>query len=185
MINLGTLQFKSLNENHNLVSDSIITLAQSLEEEMRPLVAEIDPKYMGGKELCEHYGVNPEDGANCVIIEAKKNENAENNISEFVAIVVPVGNRADLNGFVRKHLGARRVSLAPLDKVIEVTGMEYGSITPFGLPPSWKILIDAVLMNKEQIIIGGGKQVSKLLVKTAVFKALANVEIIKDLSKTI
>ncbi len=185
MITLGTLQFKSLNENHNLVSDSIIKLAQSLEEDMRPLVAEIDPKYMGGKELCEHYGVNPEDGANCVIIEAKKNNGLENESLEFVAIVVPVGNRADLNGFIRKYLGARRVSLAPLDKVIEETGMEYGSITPFGLPTTWKILIDELLMNKDQIIIGGGKQVSKLLVKTAVFKGLPNVEIIKDLSKKI
>ncbi len=180
MINLGTLQFKSLDENHNLVCDSIITLAQSLDEAMRPLVAEIDPQYMNGKALGEHYGINIDDGANCVIIEAKNNES-----SEFVAVVIPVGNRADLNGFVKKHLGARRVSLAPLDKVIEATGMEYGSITPFGLPSSWKILIDEVLMNKEKIIIGGGKQISKLLVPTAVFKILPNVEIIKGLSSPI
>ena len=98
---------------------------------------------------------------------------------------VPVGYRADLNGFVRKHFGSRRISVAPLDKVIKQTGMEYGSITPFELPDSWKILVDAKLMKKEKIIVGGGKQISKLLLPTNILAKLSNVEIIEGLSKEV
>lgn len=173
------LQFKSISQNPNLVSLSIFHAARDMYTDT-VLVAEIDPKYMGGKELCEHYGVNPDEGANCVVVEAVRNEG-----SEYVAILVPVGYRADLNGMVRKHLDARRVSLAPLDKVLEITGMEYGSITPFGLPDDWKKLIDARLLEKEKIVVGGGKQISKLLLPTSVLRELPKVEIIEDLSKPI
>ena len=174
------LNFVPVIENLELVSKSVFDFAKSLENGREVLCAEIDPQYMGGKDLCDHYGVDPSDGANCVIVEAVKGDS-----SEFVAVIVPVGYRADLNGFVRKHLGSRRISLAPLDKVIEQTGMEYGSITPFGLPNSWKILVDSLLMKKEKIIVGGGKQISKLLLPTKILAGLLNTEIIDGLSNPV
>ncbi len=174
------LEFKPIIDNPPLVSDAVFKLANALKNNKEILVSEINPKFMGGKELCEHYGINPSEGANCVIVEAVKGDTCN-----FVAVVVPVGYRADLNGFVRKYLKARRVSLAPIDKVLKETGMEYGSITPFGLPENWKILIDGSLMAKEKIIIGSGKQISKLLLPTAIFKELPNVEIIERLGNHI
>ena len=173
------LKFKPVVESPSLVSRSVFELGNKLKGR-EILVAEIDPQFMGGKELCEHYGVDPNEGANCVIVEAVKG-----NISDFVAIVIPVGYRADLNGFVKKYLNARRVSLAPLEKVLEITGMEYGSITPFGLPSSWKVLIEKSLMEQEKIIVGGGKQISKLLLPTSVFYELSNTEVLEGLSKRI
>ena len=59
--------------------------------------------------------------------------------------------------------------------------MEYGSITPFGLPESYKILVDSRLMEKEKIVVGGGKQISKLLLPTSVFQMIG-AEIIENLS---
>jgi prolyl-tRNA editing enzyme YbaK/EbsC (Cys-tRNA(Pro) deacylase) len=142
------------------------------------MVAEIDPAYMGGKELCEHYGVNPNEGANCVIVEAVYADHTNK-----VAVIVPVGYRTDLNGLVRKHLGAKKISLANLETVLAETGMEYGSITPFGLPGGYKILVDSRLMENEKIIVGGGRQVSKLLVPTSIFLEIG-AEIIENLSNT-
>ena len=172
------LNFKSVLENPDLVSKPVFEFAQSLENGNEVLVAEIDPKFMGGKELCDEFGVDPKMGANCVVVEATGKDT-----SEFVAVVMSVGYRADLNGFVKKHLGAKRVSLAPLEKVIEKTQMEYGSITPFGLPNNWKILMDSRIFENDAIIVGGGKQISKLLVPTKIFKNIPSVEIIPDLGK--
>jgi prolyl-tRNA editing enzyme YbaK/EbsC (Cys-tRNA(Pro) deacylase) len=141
------------------------------------LCAEIDPEFAGSKEFCEQYNVEPNDGANCIIVEVVKGDNRS-----FACCLVPVGERADLNKVVRKHFDARRISFAPLEQVVQETGMEYGSITPFGLPKSWPILIDSKIMLKDKIIIGGGKKISKLMIPTAIFRELPNVEIIEDLS---
>ncbi len=177
---MNPIDFRPISASPNLVSESVFASYNLLTGDQKPQVAEIDPQYMGGKELCEHYGISPDEGANCVIVEAVKSET-----SEYVAIVVPVDYRANLNGIARKHLGARRVSLAPLDKVLEITGMEYGSITPFGLPDNWKKLIDARLLQKENIVVGGGKQISKLLLPTSVLRELPNVEAVENLSQLI
>ena len=179
-MNKNSLQFITIESNSNLVSESVYNLALLFKEDERPKVVEIDSKYMGGKELCEHYNVDPSDGANCVIVEATKS-----NESQFVAVIIPVGYRADLNNKVRKHLNVKRVSLAPLEKVLEITKMEYGSMTPFGLPKEWKILVDDLFLAKENVIVGGGKQISKLLLPISTLKQLPNVEFIKDLSKPI
>lgn len=182
-MNSPILEFKPIIQHPSLVSDSVFRLAQAMIARIPDIqisVGEIDPQFMGGKELSEHYGIDPDQCANCVIVEAMRGEN-----SQFVAIVIPVGYRADLNGVIRKHLNARKISLAPLDKVLQETGMEFGSITPFGLPDSWKILIDNALLSNEKIIVGGGKQISKLLLPTSVFSMLPNAEIIPGISKPI
>ena len=174
------LNFVPIVENQGLVGETVFELSQSLEENQRPLVAKIGPQYMGGKELCEHYGVDPSSGGNCVVVEVVKPED-----TTFAAIVIPVGYRADLNHFVKKHFSAKRISLAPIDKITEMTKMEYGSITPFGLPSSWHILIDSRLAQKEKIIVGSGKQISKLLLPISTLLSIPNVEVIEYLSEPI
>lgn len=174
------LNFVSIESNPNLVPEPVFNLAMSLDESARPLVAEIDPSFTGSKEFCEHYGVNPSDGANCIVIEVVKG--SERTLS---ACLVPIGYRADLNSFVRKHFNARRVSFAPLEEVEPLTKMEYGSITVFGLPLDWKVLVDSRIMNNEKVIIGGGKKVSKLIILTETIKNLPNVEVVEGLSKPV
>lgn len=178
-----SLTFKPIAENHEIVSDSVSKLAESwkgLVPVNELLCAEIDPQYAGSKEFCEHYEVDPHDGANCIIIEVTKGSD-----KNFACCLVPVGYRADLNGIVRKHFNAKRISFAPLEQVIQETGMEYGSITPFGLPSLWPILVDSKIMEKEKIIVGGGKKISKLLLPTKVFQELPSVEIIEGLSNPV
>jgi len=174
-MNHGTLIFEPVIDNPELVTPSIATLARQIHNP-QICVAEIDPGYKGGEDLCSKYAIDPNMGANCVIVQSVRGD-----ASEYVAIVVPVGYRADLNGCVKRYLGSRRVSLADLGGVIAQTGMEYGSITPFGLPNSWKILVDARLMQQKHIIIGAGKRSSKLSIPTEVLLEIG-AEIIADLS---
>ena len=167
------LDFHPIAERPELVSASVLQAAAAFPG---ILVAEIDPQYMNGAALSEHYGVAVEDGANCIVVRGKRGE-----VRTTAAVLVPVGYRADLNGVVCERLDAKKVSMAPLEEVLAETGMEYGSITPVGLPEGYRILIDSRVMQKEAIIVGGGRQVSKLLVPTAFFSTLPNVEVIDGL----
>ena len=86
--------------------------------------------------------------------------------------------RADVNGIVRKRLGARKVSFAPMDTAVSLTGMEYGGITPIALPRDWPILIDENVIEKNGVIIGSGIRGSKLLVSSDVLQSLLNSEVL-------
>lgn len=171
------LDFQPIKNHPELVSDSVYKIAHNLSG---VLVGEIDPQYMNGAALSEHYDVGLEDGANCIVVYGKRGGN-----KTMAAVVIPVGYRADLKGLVSQRLGVKSVSMAPLETVIEETDMEYGSITPLGLPQSYSILIDSRLMEKETIIIGGGKQISKLRVPTLLFKQIPNTEIVDNLAEKI
>lgn len=166
------LDFKPIAEHSTLVSESVFKVAVG----SNILVGEIDPQYMNGHALSDHYDINPDDGANCIVVRGRRGE-----VRTTAAVLVPVGYRADLNGIVCERLDAKKVSMAPLDEVLQETGMEYGSITPVGLPATWKVLIDSRLMSKEKIIVGGGRQISKLLVPTAFFKDMPNIEVVEGL----
>ena len=139
-------------------------------------VAAIDPAYMNGTQLCEQYDCGKHVGANCIVVRGKTN-----GVYTHAALLVPVGSRTDLK-HVALMLDVKKVSFAPLEEVTETTGMEYGSITPVGLPLSYRILIDSSLMEQESLLVGGGKKVSKLLVPATFLQQLPNVEIVNNLA---
>src|SRR5690606_81348 len=92
-------------------------------------VAEIDPSLADTAAFCERYQVGLDASANCVVIAAKRAGRRD-----LAACVVLATTRADVNGLVRRHLEARKASFAPMDTAVSETGMEYGGITPIGLP---------------------------------------------------
>lgn len=139
-------------------------------------VAEIDPTYAGGADLCERYSIPTEEGANCVVVEAVRA-----GLSQFAVCVIPVNCKIDLNKKVRKILNARKVSLAAKDKVLFETKMEYGSITPVGLPESWPILIDESLIGLPRVIVGSGKLHAKLSLPGKALEELLNAQVINEL----
>ncbi len=67
-------------------------------------------------------------------------------------------------------MNSRFVSVAPLDFVLEKTNIEYGSITPIGLPSDWNILVDPLIKEQTNIIIGGGLVNSKISLPISIFK---------------
>lgn len=175
------LDFKKVLDNKNLVAESTYNCIDKLfskEEKNEFLVAEIEPEYMDGIKLCEHYNIDTKEGANCLICECKRGEN-----KSYVALLVPTGYRYNMSSTVRKYTNSRMVSVAPLDYVLEKTKMEYGSINPIGLPEDWKLFIDPKVLEVERIVCGSGLQKSKISLPSKYLLKLNNVEILENLAK--
>lgn len=129
--------------------------------------------------FCEHYGVAPDASANCVVVKGKRGGDVR-----YAACMVLATTRADVNGVVRRRLDVRSASFAPMDEAVELTGMEYGGITPIGLPGTWPILVDAAVAAAPEVVIGGGVRGSKLFLPGAALAALAGAEVVEGLGRT-
>jgi prolyl-tRNA editing enzyme YbaK/EbsC (Cys-tRNA(Pro) deacylase) len=143
-------------------------------EEIR--VAAIDPALADTAAFCERYGVPPEESANCVVIAAKRGGE-----TSFAACVVTATTRADVNGLVRRHLGARKASFGPVDVVTSLTRMEYGGITPIGLPAEWPVLVDAAVVKLGSAVVGSGIRGSKLWLPGRLLAELPAAEVLPGL----
>jgi prolyl-tRNA editing enzyme YbaK/EbsC (Cys-tRNA(Pro) deacylase) len=137
------------------------------------LVAAIDPAVADTAAFCERYEISMADGANCVIVQARRGER-----TWYAACLVRGSDRLDVNGAVRRHLGARKLSFAPMDDAVALTGMEYGGITPIGVPADWPILVDESVAGHDRLIVGSGIRGSKLLVTGALLASLPNAEVL-------
>ncbi len=91
--------------------------------------------------------------------------------------------KIDINGAVRRYLGAKKVSFAPMDMATRLTAMEYGGITPIGLPADWPILVDSAVVKADKLIIGSGLRDSKLLISGRLLTRLPKVTVM-DLIKS-
>ena len=143
-------------------------------------VAEIDPALADTAAFCERYGVSLDVSANCVVVRGKRGGDVM-----FAACMVLATTRADVNGVVRRRLDARSASFAPMDEAVALTGMEYGGITPLGLPADWPILVDAAVAAAAEVVIGSGIRGSKLFLPGAVLAALPSAEVVEDLARPI
>jgi len=139
-------------------------------------VAEIDPTLADTAEFCQAYGVSLEESANCVVIAGKRG-----GAVTYAACMVTATTRADVNGLVRQHIGARKASFGPVDAVTSLTGMEYGGITPIGLPESWPVLVDDRVVNGATVVIGSGIRGSKLWLPGALLGELRTAEVLPGL----
>lgn len=140
-------------------------------------VLKIDPEAAGADDFCSRYGVPKEQGANCVIVRGERGDS-----HSMAACLSLVGRRLSINKTVRSILNARRVALAPLNDLLEQTGMEYGSITVVGLPADWQIFIDPDVVTVERLFIGGGYRCSKLCLPGKALLKLPNVSIVQNLT---
>ena len=120
-------------------------------------VAEIDPALSDTAQFCAAYGISLDDSVNCVIITGKRGGEVK-----YAACMITATTRANVNGVVRQHLDVRKASFGPVDTVTALTGMEYGGITPVGLPDSWPVLVDDRVAGLPGVIIGSGIRGSKL-----------------------
>jgi prolyl-tRNA editing enzyme YbaK/EbsC (Cys-tRNA(Pro) deacylase) len=136
----------------------------------------IDPELADTATLMAEFDLPPEASANCVIILGKRGGELRP-----AACVVLANTRADVNGLVRRTIDVRKCSFAPQDWAVEETGMEYGGITPVGLPPGWPILIDRAVTEQPWVIIGSGLRRSKLAVPGAALADLPNAQVLDDL----
>jgi prolyl-tRNA editing enzyme YbaK/EbsC (Cys-tRNA(Pro) deacylase) len=141
------------------------------------LVASIDSSLADTTAFCEAYEIGLDISANCIVVEAKRADR-----TWYAACIILATHKADVNGAIRKHLDARKLSFASMDVATSLTYMEYGGITPIGLPSDWPILIDNNVVSKERVIVGSGVRGSKLLVPTQALVSLPNATL-GDFSK--
>ncbi|WP_327011501.1 YbaK/EbsC family protein [Dactylosporangium sp. NBC_01737] len=142
------------------------------------LVAPIDPTLADTAEFCAAYDVGLEESANCVVVAGKRDGEVR-----YAACVILATTRADVNGVVRRRLDVRKASFAPMDDAVSLTGMEYGGITPIGLPAGWPVLVDARVVDVPWVIVGSGLRRSKIVLPGAALASLATAEVIPDLAR--
>jgi len=176
---LGTLEIVPAQSHLDLFASPVADFLSTLQKDTECGVAEIDPTLSDTAVFCEHYQVSPNQVANCVILEAKRADK-----KWYAACVLLSSTRADVNGLARRILDARKVSFAPMELAVTLTGMEYGAITPVGLPSTWPILIDKAVADAEYVIIGSGIRKSKLAVSGKFLASLLNAHVLEGLGHT-
>lgn len=172
---VGTLTTLPAHEHPELLGPTVLAALPA-----DALVARIDPALADTAAFCEAYGVALGESANCVVVAARRG--GETRLAACVALAT---TRVDVNGFVRRHLDARKVSFAPMDLAVAESSMEYGGITPFGLPGSWPVLVDAAVLEVPHVVVGSGIRGSKLVVPGPALAALPTAEVLAGLATSL
>jgi len=141
-------------------------------------VAEIDPALADTAAFCERYDVALDESANCVVVTGRRDGEAR-----FAACVVLATTRADVNGVVRRRLDVRKASFAAVELAVEETQMEYGGITPIGLPAHWPVFVDAAVAAAPRVIVGSGVRRSKLALPGELLGRLPGALVIEGLAR--
>ncbi|MBV8152250.1 MAG: hypothetical protein JOY59_11870 [Candidatus Eremiobacteraeota bacterium] len=137
-------------------------------------VVACEPALADTANFVQAYGYALEDSANTIVVIGKSEP------PRYVACVVLANTRLDVNRAVKRKLGVR-ASFASAEDVERLTGMTLGGVTPFGLGdmPVW---IDARVMARAKIILGGGNRSCKILAPPRVLLSLPQVEIVEGLA---
>jgi len=139
-------------------------------------VMECDPALADTAAFVAAYGVPPERSANTILVASKGAE------PTYVACVLLATTSLDVNNVVRREMGVRKASFAGADAVRQLTGMEIGGVTPFGLLDGLPVLVDARVMEPDWIILGGGNRSSKLKIAPEVLRSLPAVRVVEGLA---
>lgn len=135
-----------------------------------------DPALADTAAFCAAYGFDPQDSANTIVVIGKSDP------PRFAACVTLAPYRLDVNRTVRDRLGTRRASFAPADVTAGLTGMQMGGVTVFGLPSDLPIWVDARVMVRDRIVLGGGSRSWKVIARPAILLALPGVEVVEGLA---
>lgn len=140
-------------------------------------VVEIDPGLADTAAMTEAYDLPLDVSGNCVLVAGKRGGE-----ERVAAAVVRATTRADVNTTVRRLLDARKASFLAMDRAVEGSGMEYGGITPIGLPTEWRVLLDSsIAADDGAVIVGSGVRRSKVLLPGSLLAALPGVEVVEGL----
>ena len=135
-----------------------------------------DPGLADTAAFCAAYGFALEDSANTIVVAGKAQPPV------YAACVVLATHRLDVNRSIRARLGTRKASFATPDQTRTLTGQEIGGVTPFGLPDHLPVWIDAAVMTRERIILGGGSRSWKVLAPPSILLRLPGAEVVPGLA---
>lgn len=139
-------------------------------------VVACDPELADTARFCQAYGYALEESANTIVVVGKSDPPV------YAACVVLATTKLDVNKVVRKRLGVRKASFAGAEATEDLTGMAIGGVTPFGLPADLPFWVDARVMERERIVLGGGGRDRKILAPPEILVA-AGAEVVENLAR--
>src|SRR6478752_4111057 len=138
-----------------------------------------DPALADTAQFCAAYGFSMDDSANTIVVVGKADPR------RYAACVVLATRRLDVNRVVSKRLGTRKASFASAEETAGLTGMTIGGVTPFGLPGDLPVWVDAAVMARPRIILGGGSRSWKVISTPALLSALPGALVVEGLANRV
>jgi prolyl-tRNA editing enzyme YbaK/EbsC (Cys-tRNA(Pro) deacylase) len=173
---LGTLSSLPALTQQQLLAPPVVTALSGFPDAGDIGVVEIPPEFSDTTAMMKHYQLPLTVGANCVLVIGKR-DGAE----RIAACVVRSDQRVDVNNVVKRLLDVRRPSFLPRERATAESGMEYGGITPFGLPETWRVFLDPAVLQISVAVLGSGIRASKLLLAGALLEQLPNAAVVDGL----
>lgn len=137
---------------------------------------DIDPEFADTAAFCARYGFGLEESANAILVASRKPD------GRYALCLALATTRLDVNHKVRELMGVRKLSFAPAELTREVTGMEIGGVTPFGIPAGLPVYVDAAVLRLDRCIVGGGSRAMKVRLDPEVFQRMAGVTVVAGLA---
>jgi prolyl-tRNA editing enzyme YbaK/EbsC (Cys-tRNA(Pro) deacylase) len=157
-------------------ADDRATLERALEGHGDYELFACDPALADTAAFCAAYGFALEDSANTIVVVGKSSPPV------YAACVVLATHRLDVNRAVKERLGTRKASFASPEEAAALTGMAIGGVTAFGLPADLPLWVDAAVMARPRIVLGGGSRSWKVLAPPSILRTLPNVTIVEGLA---
>jgi prolyl-tRNA editing enzyme YbaK/EbsC (Cys-tRNA(Pro) deacylase) len=175
---IGSLESLPALEHPDLLGVPVARALGAWEHAPEVAVVEIDPDLADTAAMSEAYDVSLTASANCVVVSGRRGGE-----ERVAACVVRADTRADVNNLVKRTLDVRKASFHTMDRAVEESGMEYGGITPVGLPEGWRLLVDAACVEIDVAVIGSGVRRSKLLLPGHRLADLPGAEVVDSLGR--
>ena len=140
------------------------------------LVAPIDPELADTATLTQAFALAPGASVNCVLVAGRRDGE-----ERLAAAAVRATTRADVNATVKRLLDVRKASFLATDRAVAESGMEYGGITPLGLPPQFRVLVDSRVDDDALVVIGSGLRRSKIGLPGSLLAAAPGVQVVEGL----
>lgn len=178
---IGTLETLPALERLDLVAPPVAVALRALVETHPDLAAStrvvaIDPALADTEEMTRAFGMDLALSSNCILVAGRRAGD-----ERIAACVVRATTNADVNHVVKKLLDVRKASFWPQERAVEASGMEYGGITPVGVPSTWRLLVDSRCATGWSCI-GSGLRRSKLFVPGDLLAALPGAEVVDGLA---
>lgn len=165
-------------ERPDLLAEPVRAALEGLPLAASVEVAAIDPDLADTQALVDATDVTLEESANCIVVLGRRGET-----ERVTAALVLATTRADVNTTIRKSLDVRKASFMPMERAVSETAMEFGGITPVGLPSDWPVLVDSRVVESERVVIGSGIRGSKLRLPGASVALLPGVTVLEGLAR--
>jgi prolyl-tRNA editing enzyme YbaK/EbsC (Cys-tRNA(Pro) deacylase) len=114
-----------------------------------------EPELADTAAFLEHYGFSADEACNAILVAVKTEPR------RYLACLVRSDTKLDVNKKVAAIAGTKRVSFASSEETADLTGMLIGGVSIAGLPAEIPLYIDERVLERPQIIIGGGNRHSK------------------------